>query len=399
MSASEVEWVLVIRYGKTDHARIYGRLGEGTYTGDYIQLTDAVLDDLEKVFPDFAGGVNAIPLTYKWPSGAQQGNLVRESADRPHLKWNYNEAPAPWKMGLKPTASTVETIPGDPSHDNASQADLEFSNLELSGFGQPFLLAVKLKDEDNTLHLRVAVENPTAGFEWADLQNAPIEIRELAAKTNGSRRKAWRFFSKDESVSPLFFDPAKKAEPWSSSGSSSLGTSGTPGATTGVSAPSPIYDDLIAETLEATEEEVSKFEESIEAEEYEVPDVEGTSKTRGSAQRAFSKAVKENYDWKCALTGISSKEFLIASHIVPWSVDKTIRLDPSNGICLSVLVDRAFENGFLLIQDDLTVIIDWAKVDGDLELKKQLEGYDGAKLAKPKLQTPRAEYLKRRRDL
>ena len=122
-------------------------------------------------------------------------------------------------------------------------------------------------------------------------------------------------------------------------------------------------------------------------------------KTRGSAQRAFANAVKSNYGYRCAITGIESRDFLVASHIVPWSEDQSIRLDPSNGICLSVLMDRAFEKGHLLIEDDLSIRIDWPKVGTDVELRRQLEPYDGQELMQPKAGTAQPAYLQRRRAL
>lgn len=96
---------------------------------------------------------------------------------------------------------------------------------------------------------------------------------------------------------------------------------------------------------------------------------------------------------------MATKEFLVASHIVPWGEDQAIRLDPSNGICLSVLVDRAFEKGYLQIQDDLTIQVDWAKIGNDRVLREQLEPYDGRKVNAPKQAAPRKEYLERRRLL
>lgn len=94
------------------------------------------------------------------------------------------------------------------------------------------------------------------------------------------------------------------------------------------------------------------------------------AKTRGSAQRAFAKAVKTNYGFRCAVSGIKSRDFLIAAHIVPWSEDQTIRLDPSNGIGLSLLVDRAFEKGYLRIEDDHTIRIDLDRVGDDHALRR-----------------------------
>lgn len=94
-----------------------------------------------------------------------------------------------------------------------------------------------------------------------------------------------------------------------------------------------------------------------------------------------------------------TKDFLVASHIVPWSEDQSVRLDPSNGICLALLVDRAFEKGHLLIEDDLTIRIDWERVGDDQALRSQLELYDGQKLNAPTKEAPRPEYLRRRRAL
>ena len=104
-----------------------------------------------------------------------------------------------------------------------------------------------------------------------------------------------------------------------------------------------------------------------------------------------------NYGYRCAITGLATKDFLVASHIVPWSKDETIRLDPSNGICLSLLVDRAFEKGYLLIEDDYTIRIDWDRVGNDSALRSRLEPYDGQKLNKPAKGAPKLEYLQRRR--
>lgn len=397
MTSNEVQWILVIRYGKADHSQIYGRLGQGTYTGDYIQLTKKILDDLDKVFPDWSENTELLPITYKWPGGEQQGKLVGNSGDRPHLSWDYDDAPPPWKMGLNPSATTVETIPGNPHHKSANLADREYAKLSSEGFGQPFLIAIKLRNEKDALHLRVLVENPKPGFEWADLAASPTEVQELAAQTTGRSYKAWRLLDASDTATSLFFDPEKKANPWSTVASTS---SASKISVKSSSEHSPSYDsDSLAEALETSKEDIEEFENSIDAGDYEVPDKIGKSNTRGSAQQAFSKRVKDNYGWKCALTGIQSKEFLIASHIVPWSVDKNIRLDPSNGICLSVLVDRAFENGFLHIHDDLQVRVDFEKIGADKVLSEHLSQYDGSYLEKPNSHEPKAEYLRRRRGL
>jgi predicted restriction endonuclease len=55
--------------------------------------------------------------------------------------------------------------------------------------------------------------------------------------------------------------------------------------------------------------------------------------------------------------GTPIAELLIASHIVPWSDDETIRLNPTNGLCLCALHDRGFDRGLMTISPDYDVII------------------------------------------
>ncbi|MBS3927826.1 MAG: HNH endonuclease [Sphingomonadales bacterium] len=402
MNAKAVEWILVVRYGSSAHRATYGRLsGSSKYTKDYIQLyrSKGFLDDLNAAFPGLAGA-GALGLTYKWPSGSAEGKLLERSADRPHLAWETNRAPPPWRMLLNPSVSSVETIKGNPSHSNEADADAEYDGLLSSGFGQPFLIAIKLRDESDALHLRVLIENPEAAFNWASLGNAPTTIQELAAETSDQTALAWKLFPANE-MPTLYFDTSSKIAPWHNAPVAvPTASEGASGGSQGHFDSQTIVDsDFVAETLLPSDEEVSALESHLNSGNYEVPDSTATVKTRGSAQRVFANAVKGNYGWKCALTGISSKEFLIASHIVPWSADEKIRLDPSNGICLSVLADRAFEYSYLIIHDDSTVEVNWKKIGDDSELRTQLAAYDGAKLNSPKSHPPKIEYLNRRRNL
>ncbi len=409
MTQKRVEWVLVVHYGKSAHRATYGRLPGQTYTKDYIQLSRKpdFISDLEAAFPEISGGKQSIPIEFEWPAGTADGKLFRRSADRPHLAWETNSAPPPWKMSPHPSAKTAETILGDPTKTSSAQADIEFEKLLASEFGQPFLIAVKLDGEPQKLHLRVLIETPTPEFRWAALDLAPQLIQKLAEKTSKTSALAWKLLNADGEEANLYFDPSKKAGPW---------TYEPPTATTiaaetspidltdepindATDLPSEVDSDTLADALPFSEEEVSAFVEQVQSGSYAVASSTATVKTRGSAQKAFADIVKKNYGNACALTGIKSREFLIASHIVPWSEDETIRLDPSNGICLSVLVDRAFESGFLVISDDLVATVDWEKVGTDSSLGDALQSLDGIKLSEPKAHSPRVEYLQRRRGL
>ncbi len=74
-------------------------------------------------------------------------------------------------------------------------------------------------------------------------------------------------------------------------------------------------------------------------------------------QAFFRQAVLSSYERACCVTGIQLPEVLVASHIVPWSVDQTLRADPTNGLCLSATFDRLFDSGLMSIDDDLSIRI------------------------------------------
>lgn len=87
----------------------------------------------------------------------------------------------------------------------------------------------------------------------------------------------------------------------------------------------------------------------------EVPLAQHLTETQRSYLRAarigqgvFRKQLLRLYRGTCPLTGIKHDQLLIASHIKPWKVATNAeRLDPSNGILLSALVDRLFDKGLI----------------------------------------------------
>lgn len=72
-------------------------------------------------------------------------------------------------------------------------------------------------------------------------------------------------------------------------------------------------------------------------------------------QNFFRKAVLSGYENRCCMSGISHPRLLIASHIVPWAKDENNRLNPANGLCLSALHDRAFDQGLLTVTPALKI--------------------------------------------
>lgn len=74
-------------------------------------------------------------------------------------------------------------------------------------------------------------------------------------------------------------------------------------------------------------------------------------------QSFFRKAVLSSYKNTCCITGITVPTLLIASHIKPWAVSnpQTERTNPSNGLCLNALHDKAFDKGLITVLPDYTV--------------------------------------------
>lgn len=50
-------------------------------------------------------------------------------------------------------------------------------------------------------------------------------------------------------------------------------------------------------------------------------------------QSEFRRKVLKNFNNQCCLTGITESNLLVASHIVPWAMDKLHRGNPANGLC------------------------------------------------------------------
>jgi putative restriction endonuclease len=72
-------------------------------------------------------------------------------------------------------------------------------------------------------------------------------------------------------------------------------------------------------------------------------------------QARFRKSVLASYNATCCISGLQHEKLVIASHIVPWSMDNKNRLNPQNGLCLSALHDKAYDQGLITVMPDFTV--------------------------------------------
>ncbi|HVC98842.1 MAG TPA: HNH endonuclease signature motif containing protein [Pirellulales bacterium] len=74
-------------------------------------------------------------------------------------------------------------------------------------------------------------------------------------------------------------------------------------------------------------------------------------------QHLFRAMILAGYGGACAVCRLPVPGLLVASHIVPWSADRSLRMNPHNGLCLCSLHDRAFDCGILAIARDYSVAI------------------------------------------
>lgn len=130
----------------------------------------------------------------------------------------------------------------------------------------------------------------------------------------------------------------------------------------------------------------------------EAVDYTGSNKmvqtTTRVGQDFFRRAVLSAYDYRCCITGLAVPRLLVASHIVPWRVDIKNRLNPGNGLCLSMLHDRAFDVGIITISDDMTVRVSQKHANNaDHFFKSAFLAYDGKPIALPEKFRPHAEFL------
>ena len=98
-------------------------------------------------------------------------------------------------------------------------------------------------------------------------------------------------------------------------------------------------------------------------------DVQRLVKTRIN-QSLFRKVIVSNYSNTCAICGLNVENLLVASHIIKWSENQPQRLNPENGLCLCNIHDKAFEVGYIGIQNDYTI-----SVSKELHLIKDKETF------------------------
>ena len=112
-------------------------------------------------------------------------------------------------------------------------------------------------------------------------------------------------------------------------------------------------------------------------------------------QSFFRKTVLASYNFSCCITGISIKDLLIASHIIPWSKNNSNRVNPANGLCLNSFHDKAFDRGLITVTPDYRIKTSQIILDNkDKETEKYFLSYDGKSIRLPQKFYPEVKFLK-----
>lgn len=116
-------------------------------------------------------------------------------------------------------------------------------------------------------------------------------------------------------------------------------------------------------------------------------------------QSYFRSAVLSAYNNRCCISGLAVPKLLIASHIVPWSEDPQNRLNPTNGLALSALHDKAFDLGLLTIDERYRVVVS-SKINynNDHFFDSSIKSFHGKSIVLPDKSSPHAEFLAMHRE-
>ena len=113
-----------------------------------------------------------------------------------------------------------------------------------------------------------------------------------------------------------------------------------------------------------------------------------------TVQHFFRLTVISSYCNKCAICSLTTDTLLIASHIIPWSRKVESRADPTNGISLCALHDKAFDNGFISVNRSYKMIISpHIAQRKERVFEDMFYRFDGKEIHLPFRFTPNSDYL------
>ena len=135
---------------------------------------------------------------------------------------------------------------------------------------------------------------------------------------------------------------------------------------------------------------LSKFEKDLP----EGKEKESVVKVRIN-QNFFREMILASYRNRCTICSLPEVNLLVASHIIPWSVNISLRLNPRNGICMCVLHDKAFDKGLITINDDYKLVLSTTikRLSNEVAIQRGFLPYQGVEIRLPDKFLPDKEFI------
>lgn len=126
-----------------------------------------------------------------------------------------------------------------------------------------------------------------------------------------------------------------------------------------------------------------------------VTEVEQLTRVR-IGQQFFRSIVLASYGVRCCVCGMPVRDILIASHIIAWRDNASLRVDPHNGLCLCAIHDKAFDRGLMTISaKNYEVILgnELRERINEPSVERSFSIYQALPISLPERHPPNREYL------
>jgi putative restriction endonuclease len=112
-------------------------------------------------------------------------------------------------------------------------------------------------------------------------------------------------------------------------------------------------------------------------------------------QNFFREMILASYRSRCAVCSLPEVNLLVASHIIPWSVNISLRTNPRNGICMCALHDKAFDRGLITISDEYKLLLSSIikKLSNEVAIQRGFLLYEGFEIKLPDRFLPDKKFI------
>lgn len=118
-------------------------------------------------------------------------------------------------------------------------------------------------------------------------------------------------------------------------------------------------------------------------------------------QTFFRNAVLSSYANQCCITGIQEPQLLEAAHIVSWAEDEANRTNPQNGLCMNVLMHKAYDRLLLSVTPDYIICVSERLLESEEKNGRQIDLFrkvKGKKIITPQRFMPDKDLLSQQYD-